>query len=87
MPAYYALYAQAYMAKHGLTHDDLMNVRIKASTYGVVNERAVYRKGVKPEDFKQGDPEAKMAGPWHGRSGWVIAVQTQTEFLHHPCQR
>ena len=26
MPAYYALYAQAYMAKHGLTHDDLMSV-------------------------------------------------------------
>ena len=71
MPAYYALYAQAYMAKHGLTHDDLMNVRIKASTYGVVNERAVYRKGVKPEDFKQGDPEAKMAGPvaWPLRVG------------------
>jgi len=71
MPAYYALYAQAYMAKHGLTHDDLMNVRIKAATYGVVNERAVYRKGVKPEDFKQGDPEAKMAGPvaWPLRVG------------------
>ena len=27
MPAYYALYAQAYMAKNGLTHEDLMNVR------------------------------------------------------------
>ncbi|HOJ43927.1 MAG TPA: beta-ketoacyl synthase N-terminal-like domain-containing protein, partial [Syntrophorhabdaceae bacterium] len=26
MPAYYALYAQAYMAKNGLTHEDLMNV-------------------------------------------------------------
>jgi acetyl-CoA C-acetyltransferase len=71
MPAYYALYAQAYMAKHGLTHDDLMSVRIKASTYGVINERAVYRKAVKPEDFKQGDPEAKMAGPvaWPLRVG------------------
>ncbi len=71
MPAYYALYAQAYMAKHGLTHDDLMNVRIKSSTYGVINDRAVYRKPVKPEDFKQGDPEAKMAGPvaWPLRVG------------------
>jgi acetyl-CoA C-acetyltransferase len=55
MPAYYALYAQAYMAKHGVTHDDLMNVR----------------KPIKPEDFKQGDPEAKMAGPvaWPLRVG------------------
>lgn len=71
MPAYYALYAQAYMAKHGLTHDDLMNVRIKSSTYGVINDRAVYRKPVKPGDFKQGDPEAKMAGPvaWPLRVG------------------
>lgn len=71
MPAYYALYAQAYMAKHGLTHEDLMNVRIKASTYGVINDRAVYRKPVKPEDFGAGDPEAKMAAPvaWPLRVG------------------
>lgn len=71
MPAYYALYAQTYMAKHGLTHDDLMGVRLKSSTYGVINERAVYRKAVKPGDFKQGDPEAKLAGPvaWPLRVG------------------
>jgi acetyl-CoA C-acetyltransferase len=71
MPAYYALYAQAYMSKHGLTHDDLMNVRLKSSSYGVTNERAVYRKAVKPEDFRQGDPEAKLAGPvaWPLRVG------------------
>jgi len=71
MPAYYALYAQAYMAKHRVTHEDLMNVRIKSSTYGVTNERAVYRKPIKPQDFRQGDPEAKMAGPvaWPLRVG------------------
>ncbi|OPX98756.1 MAG: Acetyl-CoA acetyltransferase [Syntrophorhabdus sp. PtaB.Bin006] len=63
MPAYYALYAQAYMAKNGLTLDDLMKVRVKAATYGQINERAVYRKGVKPEDFDPNNPEAKMAGP------------------------
>lgn len=71
MPAYYALYAQAYMAKNGLTHEDLMNVRIKASTYGVLNDRAVYRKQVKPEDFNPENPEAKMAAPvaWPLRVG------------------
>lgn len=71
MPAYYALYAQAYMAKHGLTHDDLMSVRVKAATYGVINERAVYRKGVKPQDFDPSNPEAKLAGPvaWPLRVG------------------
>jgi acetyl-CoA C-acetyltransferase len=71
MPAYYALYAQAYMAKNGLTHDDLMGVRLKSATYGAINDRAVYRKPVKAADFKQGDPEAKMAGPvaWPLRVG------------------
>ena len=71
MPAYYALYAQAYMANHGLTHEDLMKVRLKSATYGVINERAVYRKGVKAEDFDASNPEAKMAGPvaWPLRVG------------------
>ncbi len=61
MPAYYALYAQAYMAKNGLTHEDLMNVRLKSSSYGAVNERAVYRKTLKPADFDASNPDAKMA--------------------------
>jgi acetyl-CoA C-acetyltransferase len=61
MPAYYAMYAQSYMAKNGLTYDDLTGVRVKSATYGVVNERAVYRKGVKPQDFDPKNPEAKLA--------------------------
>jgi acetyl-CoA C-acetyltransferase len=63
MPAYYALYAQAYLAKNGLTLDDLRDVRVKAATYGQINERAVYRKGVQPSDFDPNNPDAKMAGP------------------------
>ncbi|MBW2038540.1 MAG: acetyl-CoA acetyltransferase [Deltaproteobacteria bacterium] len=61
MPAYYAMYAQAYMAKYGLTLDDLANVRVKAATYGQLNEKAVYRKAVKLEDFS--DPESRISGP------------------------
>lgn len=61
MPAYYALYAQSYMAKNGLTHEDLMNVRLKSSSYGAINERAVYRKTLKPADFDASNPDAKMA--------------------------
>jgi acetyl-CoA C-acetyltransferase len=61
MPAYYALYAQAYMAAHGLTHDDLMNVRLKSAFYGATNERAVYRKKLVVEDFDASNPEKKMA--------------------------
>ena len=75
MPAYYALYARAYMAKNGLTHDDLMGVRLKSASYGTVNERAVYRKGVKAEDFDPNNPDAKMAGPvaWPLRVGDACA--------------
>lgn len=71
MPAYYALYAQAYMAAHGLTHEDLMNVRIKSATYGQINERAVYRKAVSEADFDPNNPDARMAGPvaWPLRVG------------------
>lgn len=61
MPAYYAMYARAYMDAHGLTPDDLANVRIKAATYGQINEKAVYRKPVTMVDFT--DPESRMAGP------------------------
>jgi len=75
MPAYYALYAQAYMANNGLTHDDLMNVRIKSGTYGQINERAVYRKGVKASDFDSSNPDARMAGAvaWPLRVGDACA--------------
>ena len=60
MPAYYALYAHAYMAAHGLTHEDLMNVRLKSSSYGTINERAVYRKKLAAADFDASNPDAKM---------------------------
>jgi acetyl-CoA C-acetyltransferase len=62
MPAYYAMYARAYMATHGLTPDDLASVRVKAATYGQINEKAVYRKPVKLEDFVP-DPDNRMSGP------------------------
>jgi acetyl-CoA C-acetyltransferase len=71
MPAYYALYAQAYMAKHGLTHDDLMTVRLKSSTYGAMNDRAVYRKSLTPADFDPKNPNTKLPSPvaWPLRQG------------------
>jgi len=52
-----------------------MNVRLKSASYGVVNERAVYRKGVKAEDFNPSNPEAKMAAPvaWPLRVGDACA--------------
>ena len=51
MPAYYAMYARAHMDKYGTTEEDLALIRIKAATYGQMNEKAVYRKPVTMEQI------------------------------------
>jgi len=61
MPAYYAMYARAHMATYGTTLDDLASIRVKAATYGQINDRAVYRKPVTMDMFS--DAENRMAGP------------------------
>ena len=61
MPAYYAMYARGHMAKYGTTPDDLALIRVKAATYGQINEKAVYRKPVTFEMFS--DPESPMSSP------------------------
>lgn len=55
MPAYYAMYARAHMEEYGTTEEDLALIRIKAATYGQMNEKAVYRKPVTMEQIF--DPE------------------------------
>ena len=59
MPAYYAMYARAHMEKYGTTLEDLALIRVKASTYGQINEKAVYRKPVTLEMFS--DPQSPMS--------------------------
>jgi acetyl-CoA C-acetyltransferase len=61
MPAYYAMYARNHMEKYGSTPDDLARIRVKAATYGQLNDKAVYRKPVTFEMFS--DPANRMAGP------------------------
>ena len=61
MPAYYAMYARNHMEKYGTTPDDLARIRVKAATYGQLNDKAVYRKPVTFEMFT--DPANRMAGP------------------------
>jgi acetyl-CoA C-acetyltransferase len=51
MPAYYAMHAQAHMAAFGTTLEDLALIRVKAATYGQLNEKGVYRKPVALEQF------------------------------------
>ena len=55
MPAYYALYARAHMAKYGTTEEDLALIRVKAASYGQINPKAVYRKGVTLEQCLEAD--------------------------------
>jgi acetyl-CoA C-acetyltransferase len=61
MPAYYAMYAKRHMAEYGTTPEDLALIRVKAATYGQLNEKAVYRKPVAFEMFS--DPNSPMSGP------------------------
>jgi acetyl-CoA C-acetyltransferase len=61
MPAYYAMFAKAHMEKYGTTLEDLALVRVKSATYGQINEKALFRKPVAPENFA--DPSHFMSGP------------------------
>jgi len=60
MPAYYAMFARAHMDAFVTTPEDLAEIRVKASTYGQLNEKAVYRKAVTADMFA--DLEHRMAG-------------------------
>lgn len=51
MPAGYAMYAQAHMAKYGTTEEDLAMVRVKSSFYGAMNPKATYRKLLSLEEI------------------------------------
>jgi acetyl-CoA C-acetyltransferase len=46
MPAYYALHARGHFEKHHTTEEDLGLIRLKASLYGQMNEKAVFRKSL-----------------------------------------
>lgn len=59
MPAYYATHARVHFEKYETTPNDLALVRIKAATYGQLNEKAVYRKPVTLEMFS--NPESPMS--------------------------
>ncbi|MCK4496492.1 MAG: acetyl-CoA acetyltransferase [Candidatus Aminicenantes bacterium] len=61
MPAYYAMFAKAHMHKYGTTFEDLALVRVKAATYGQLNEKALYRKPITLEMLS--DPNHFMSGP------------------------
>ncbi len=61
MPAYYALFAQAHMAKYGTTPEDLSLIRLKSSFYGRLNEKAVFRKSLDMDQLTS--PDSRLTDP------------------------
>jgi acetyl-CoA C-acetyltransferase len=55
MPAYYAMHARAHFNKYGSSSEDLALIRVKAAKYGMLNDRAVYRKGVEFDQVMSSD--------------------------------
>ncbi|MEW6266270.1 MAG: thiolase domain-containing protein [Thermodesulfobacteriota bacterium] len=56
MPAGFALLARAHMAEYGTTEAQLAQVRVKNSTYGVLNDQAVFRQPVTLEEVLASRP-------------------------------
>ncbi|MFA7468467.1 MAG: thiolase domain-containing protein [Desulfotomaculaceae bacterium] len=46
MPAYYAMHARAHFARYGTDAEDLAHIRQKAAHYGMLNEKALFRKDI-----------------------------------------
>ena len=68
--------------RYGTTPEDLARIRVKASTYGQINDKAVYRKPVTFDMFT--DPENLMASPVASPlAGRRLLRQCRRQFLHH----
>ena len=59
MPAYYAMHAQAYLDQFGVGEEDLALIRVKAATYGQLNEKAAFRKPVELQQCLEADPVSR----------------------------
>ncbi|MCX5861344.1 MAG: thiolase domain-containing protein [Desulfomonile sp.] len=53
MPAYYAMYARGHFEKYGTTEEDLALIRVKSSTYGQINDKAVFQKALTLEKIME----------------------------------
>ena len=59
MPAYYAMYANAHMAKYGTTEEDMALVTVKNRKYGAKNPQAMFQKPITTEEVLNSRPVAK----------------------------
>src|SRR6266700_2645287 len=56
MPAYYAMYATAHMARYGTTEEDLAAVTVKNRKYGAKNPKAMFQKPVSIDEVLKSRP-------------------------------
>ncbi len=56
MPAYYAMYANAHMARFGTTEEDMARVTVKNRMYGSKNPNAMFQKPVTVEEVLKSRP-------------------------------
>ncbi len=59
MPAYYAMYANAHMAKYGTTEEDMARVTVKNRKYGTKNPQAMFQKPITIEEVLNSRPVSK----------------------------
>jgi len=59
MPAYYAMYANAHMAKYGTTEEDMALVTVKNRKYGAKNPQAMFQKPITVEEVLKSRPVSK----------------------------
>jgi acetyl-CoA C-acetyltransferase len=59
MPAYYAMYANAHMAKYGTTEEDMARVTVKNRKYGTKNPQAMFQKPISIEEVLNSRPVSK----------------------------
>jgi acetyl-CoA C-acetyltransferase len=59
MPAYYAMYANAHMARYGTTEEDMALVTVKNRKYGAKNPQAMFQKPVTVEEVLNSRPVSK----------------------------
>src|SRR5215467_9149094 len=51
MPAYYAMYASAHIARYGTTQEDMALVSVKNRKYGAKNPNAMFQKPIRVEEI------------------------------------
>src|SRR5207249_7147924 len=56
MPAYYAMYATAHMAKYGTTEEQMALVPVKNRKYGSKNPNAMFQKPITIEEVLKSRP-------------------------------